>query len=233
MYSRILLDLDGTVLDFCQTERHAFFSTMQEIGAPSSEQAFRRYHAINAALWAALERGEISHAALRPLRFQRLLEPAGVWDWDAVNTVFVSHLAQAGIPFPGAKELLCALHRQYRICVVTNGLRKSQASRLVRSGLSPYIDCMLTSEEVGAPKPSPAIFEAAMEREGVWDPGQYLMIGDSLTADILGANRAGIDSMWYAPDGQALLPGILPTCTVRSYDEIARILLKKAVDSEG
>lgn len=227
MYNCIFLDLDGTVLDFAKSERHAFFCTMEQLGILVDDGDLARYHAINAALWRALERGEVSGRALRPLRFERLLSARGTWDWQAVNDAYVSHLACAGIPYPGAVELVRALRDRYRICVLTNGIRVSQQKRLEVSGLAPYVDLMITSEEAGAAKPSPRMFFMAMEHMGDADPAHYLMLGDSLSADIAGARNAGVDAMWYAPDAAQQAEGVTPAFRVCNYFEIAQILLPK------
>lgn len=227
MYNCIFLDLDGTVLDFAKSERHAFFCAMEALGIPVDDGDLARYHDINAALWRALERGEISDSALRPLRFERLLSDRGTWDWRAVNEAYVSHLACAGIPYPGAVELVRALHERYRVCVLTNGGRYSQQKRLEGSGLAPYVELMLTSEEAGAAKPAPDMFFMAMERLGDTDPAHYLMLGDSLSADIAGARNAGVDAMWYAPDRAEQAAAIAPDYRVCNYFEIAQILLPK------
>lgn len=226
MYNCIFLDLDGTVLDFPKSERHAFFCAMESLGIPADEMDFTRYSEINASLWAALERGELTGETLRPLRFRLLLEARGAWDWEAVNAAYIAALARVGIPYPGAAALLQSLRARYKIYVLTNGLRVSQEGRLAASGLAPYLDGMLTSEEAGEPKPSPRIFEAAMARLGDLDPRHYLMLGDSLTADIAGAANAGVDAMWYAPGGGEAPSGLPVRYTVRNYAEIAQILLE-------
>lgn len=52
------------------------------------------------------------------------------------------------------------------------------------------------------------------------------MIGDSLTADIQGANNAGIDSVWYNPDQTTNTSTIQPTYTVSTYQELLALLVK-------
>ena len=50
------------------------------------------------------------------------------------------------------------------------------------------------------------------------------MVGYGLGTDILGGNRAGIDSIWYNPDHLPLTGPAVPTYTAASYDEILRLL---------
>ncbi|WP_087065770.1 YjjG family noncanonical pyrimidine nucleotidase [Intestinibacillus massiliensis] len=221
----VFLDLDGTVLDFAQSERHAFFTAMARLGIPADEGDFARYHEINQSMWAAIERGEATGEEIRPLRFQRLLEARGHWDWDRVNAHYIAALAEAGIPYPGAVPFVGALHREHKVCVVTNGLRRSQQSRLEHAGLAPYTDLMLTSEEVGAPKPAPDMFFEAMARFGDDNPAHYIMFGDSLTADIVGAQAAGVRAVWFNPSGKAPSCGVRPDWTVGDYQGAAQILL--------
>ncbi|MGE4549164.1 MAG: YjjG family noncanonical pyrimidine nucleotidase [Intestinibacillus sp.] len=228
----ILLDLDGTVLDFEQSERHAFFAAMGSFGIAVNERDFRRYHNINREMWAAIERGESTGEEIRPLRFRRTFEDRGTWDWDALNARYIDSLAGAGIPYPGAVDFVAQLHERYTVCVLTNGLRRSQENRVRQSGLLPYIDMMITSEEAGAPKPAADMFLQAMERLGSRDAAHYIMVGDSLSADIAGAQRAGVRAMWYAPSGAKPTGGIRPDWIVQSYAEAAATLLDGAVWKE-
>lgn len=226
----VFLDLDGTVLDFQTSERHAFFSAMRSFSIPVSERDFRRYHNINREMWNAIERGETTGEIIRPLRFRRTLETKGTWDWDALNARYIDHLARAGIPYPGAVDFVMQLHKQHTICVLTNGLRNSQENRLRQSGLANHIDLMVTSEEVHAAKPAPDIFYCAMERIGDQNPAHYIMVGDSLPADIAGAHHAGLRAMWYAPAvGAQQVQEIVPEWIVRNYEEAAAILLDERV----
>ena len=58
-------------------------------------------------------------------------------------------------------------------------------------GLEPYLNFIVTSKEVGANKPEPAIFLAALERAGV-DASEAVYIGDQYETDVIGARGVGI-----------------------------------------
>ncbi|HMN60185.1 MAG TPA: HAD family hydrolase [Anaerolinea sp.] len=84
----------------------------------------------------------------------------------------------------------------YRIGLVSNAGYDEDVQVLVdRAGLRPYLEYMVTSAAAGVRKPHPEIFEGALNFFGV-RPEQAVMIGDFLRADVLGANRLGMGSVW-------------------------------------
>lgn len=98
-------------------------------------------------------------------------------------------------PYDDTHPTIDALNNAgYRLGVVSDGLSIKQWEKLVRLGLSDSFDTVVVSEEVGATKPDPKIFEAGCERIGV--ESEYCMfIGDRLDADIAGANKVGMTSV--------------------------------------
>jgi len=67
-------------------------------------------------------------------------------------------------------------------------------------GLTPYLDFAVTSKEVGATKPHPPIFLAALEKAGV-EPDEAIHVGDQLTSDVQGARAVGINPVLVDRDG--------------------------------
>lgn len=67
-------------------------------------------------------------------------------------------------------------------------------------GLAPYLDLAVTSREVGAEKPSAAIFLAALRKAGV-QPQQAVHVGDQITSDVDGARGVGIHPVLLDRDG--------------------------------
>ena len=90
--------------------------------------------------------------------------------------------------------LLYLKSKGYKVGLITNGKELKQWEKLVRLGMYPFFDEVVTSESVGVEKPNPRIFEIAMERLGV-TAGTSLMVGNNFDADILGACNAGMQSM--------------------------------------
>ncbi len=223
-YSCLLFDLDGTLLDFNAAEQEAILGTLEKFGLPANEETAARFSAINAALWQKLEKGALKKDKLVTLRFSQLLEALGR-QGDAVrlNNEYLTRLSLAAPIFPGADELLAELAEFATIAAVTNGVWKTQMSRLEKSGLLPYFDEIFVSEKLGAIKPSPKVFDIALRRLGVQNKSRVLVVGDSLSADIKGGQAAKLDTCWMNFDGVENTAGIEPTYTARSYAQLKLI----------
>ncbi len=206
-YDTILLDADGTLLDFARSEREAVGQTMTAFGIDPTEERIRAYSAINDSLWKALERGEIEKQVLLWQRFDLFLTHFGLPGDEARARSMAEHymhaLSQKGYLLEGALELCRALYGKARLYIVTNGVKFIQEGRYAISGLGAYMDGIFISEAVGAEKPSPAYFAYVAEHIPDFDPSRTLMVGDSLTSDIKGGVGYGLDTCWYNPKGLA------------------------------
>lgn len=96
---------------------------------------------------------------------------------------------------PGAIPLLEALRHQVCVGVVSNNLTREQEEKLEATGIAHLIDFLVTSEDAGAQKPDPAIFQEGLRRAGC-AAGEAVMVGDSWEWDVLGARNAGIRAVW-------------------------------------
>lgn len=96
---------------------------------------------------------------------------------------------------PESFSILLYLKSQgYKVGLITNGKELKQWEKLVRLGVYPFFDDVVTSESVGVEKPNPEIFNIAMKRLGVTS-GSSLMIGNKFDVDIIGACKAGMQCM--------------------------------------
>ena len=119
-------------------------------------------------------------------------------------------------------ELLEHLRPHYKMYILSNGFREVQSLKLENSGLAPYFDGIVLSEDAKVQKPHPGIFDYALRVTGS-SRESTLMIGDSWDADILGAHDSAIDQIWYNPQ-QEPARGFRPTYTVVTLAEITHIL---------
>lgn len=203
-YPILLFDADNTLLDFTKTEEHAFRETMQKHGYPYDTEVKRIYDTINHGLWKQFERGEITRDQVVFTRFGTLFEELGVnGDGAAFEREYQETLSAGSYLIDGALELLEILKKEEgcQCYIVTNGVARTQHRRLEESGIVRYVDGIFISEEIGCQKPSNQFFDVVFAAIGDEKRKDALIIGDSLTSDILGGNNAGIKTCWYNPEG--------------------------------
>ncbi|HFI0149993.1 TPA: YjjG family noncanonical pyrimidine nucleotidase [Streptococcus suis] len=227
-YKHLLFDLDQTLLDFLQGEEVALTQFLESMQV-EDVQAFKDYYRpMNQAMWKDLEKGLIKKQDLINTRFSRAFAHFGRQvDGREMAECYQEFLGQQGQIFAGADQLLQELtDRGYQIYAATNGVTYIQNHRLQHSPIKPYFKDVFISEQMGTQKPAADFFEKIAEQIGCSDKNSLLMIGDSLTADIQGANNAGIDSVWYNPDQTTNTSTIQPTYTVSTYQELLALLVK-------
>ncbi|MGN1005028.1 MAG: YjjG family noncanonical pyrimidine nucleotidase [Aristaeellaceae bacterium] len=221
-YKRILMDIDDTIFDFQPGNRNAVNQLMEELNL-ASPTVYDEYEAINSDCWRALERGEMTQEVLHVERFRRFLSTKGRCDDPAqVADRFAELLGQQAIPLPNALETLRAIAAQREVILLTNGITVIQKRRLTCSGIGEWVHGVVISQEVGASKPDPRIFEIALD--GL-KPEEALMIGDGIHSDVLGANRAGVDMCWFNPKGKALPEGMHAEYEVQDIRDCVAIAL--------
>ena len=124
----------------------------------------------------------------------------------------------------GATQLLRSLKESHKLYIITNGVAATQYNRLAKSGLDQYFDGIFISEEAGSQKPQREFFEYCFEKMGRRDVENMLIIGDSLTSDMRGGNNAGIDTMWFNPQGQENTTEVRLNYIVKTLNEIKEML---------
>lgn len=225
-YRYLLIDNDNTLMDFNAAEAKALTETLVHHGLPADEGTVQAYHEINDAQWKALERGETTQAALKVERFRQLLAVLGRTELDAAQIAaeYERNLGGHAELLPGAAEFLHALHGRMKIALVSNGVSSIQRGRLAKCPLTPLFDAIVISEEVGTAKPDPRILRVAMDKLGCTDPAQAVMMGDSLTADIPAAVHAGVDSIYFSPEGKT---SPAATYCVSTHEEALQLLMEE------
>jgi HAD superfamily hydrolase (TIGR01662 family) len=133
---------------------------------------------------------------------------------------------------PDAHETLARLEAAgYCLGMISNASDEHDVQTLVnKHGLRKYFRHVLVSAALGIRKPHPEIFKQALDYWQV-PAERTVMIGDTLGADILGANQAGIASVWIArradrPDNRAHLDTIRPDARIETLAELPDVLAK-------
>jgi putative hydrolase of the HAD superfamily len=115
-------------------------------------------------------------------------------------------------PFPDSGPLLARARDAGACVIVVSNWDVSLVEVLGRAGLESLIDGVVVSAVVGAAKPSPVIFERALELAAA-DPQDCLHVGDSLAEDVAGARAAGIEAVLLDRDGLAPAADGVPVIT--------------------
>lgn len=166
-YDYVLFDADNTLFDFDRAEAEALRTTLAEYGLPVTPETEETYLAVNRALWAQFDRGEVSREWLVVERFARLLRALGrSGDPAAMNHAYLTHLGEGAFLLPGAEELCRALAPCCTLAIVTNGVAMAQRARFEASPLRDVVPWLFISEEVGASKPDPAFFAPVLRALG-------------------------------------------------------------------
>ncbi len=225
-YTWLLFDADNTLFDYNAAESHALKLSFDQMGYPFQPHYAAVYQKINHQMWAAFERGEVTQSILRSRRFALTLEELDLsGDPLAFSEVYLRNLGNGMHLIDGAESILAALAEHYQFLLITNGLQDVQYSRLVQSTIGHYFPNPVISDEVGVAKPHAAIFDICFARMNQPAKDKVLIIGDSLTSDMLGGYRYGIDTCWFNLQGKACHLDIELTYEIEKLYQLLDILL--------
>ena len=225
MIEFLFLDLDDTILDFHKAERIALSKTLEAFSLEPTEQVLGRYHLINRLHWEKLERKELTRDQVLTGRFQVLFEELGhTVEPGAVAKAYEHNLGLGHYFLPGAQEAVEQLHQKYRLFLASNGTASVQHSRLTSAGLYPYFEKVFVSQDIGHNKPSKEYFDACFSQIPGFDPEKALMVGDSLTSDILGGIQAGMKTCWVNPNHQSPREDIPADYEIESITQLEALL---------
>ena len=224
-YSILLFDADNTLFNFDAGNRRAFSEVCRICHLPDTDELFHAYEAVNAEMWSAFDRGECTKDFLVVERFRLFLERAGLQaDPVQCNKIHLSTLATNTVLLPHALEVCRTLAQTHSLYIVTNAVAAVQKARLAASDLRPYITDAFISENAGASKPSVAYFDYVFSRIPGITRENCLLIGDSPSSDLQGANNYGIPCCWYNPRGLARPDGMRINYEIRDLPELLPIV---------
>lgn len=224
-YKTLIIDADDTLFDFKASEKMALQITLEGYGVTCDEETYELYRQINMEHWNDLELGKTTQAILKYKRFEDLFNILKVdADVEKVADEYLENLSQQGIILDGAHDLVEALSKKYSIYIITNGITSVQRGRFQHASIMAFVKAIVISEEAGANKPNPQIFQYWDSLYGPFERSETLIIGDSLSSDIQGGINYGIDTCWFNPELHETHL-VKPTYTVDSYEAIKNLLL--------
>ena len=203
-YEIILWDVDQTLLDFTKSEDYALRHAFEQFGRSIDTEIVKLYSGINDSYWKRLERGEVTRQEVIYGRFRSLFQELSVEDITAEEFAPVFQKALGSVYFykDDSYRLCQELQKDFRQYVVTNGVTWTQQNKLKLAGFDKVMEDIFISEMLGCDKPGIEFFDKCFERIPDFNKEKTIIVGDSLTSDMLGGNNAGIACCWYNPEGK-------------------------------
>ena len=224
MYKYILFDADNTLLDFDKSEKQALLATFDKF---EIDKAYiNEFSEINKSLWELLEKNKILRDELKIKRFELLLDKIDKEDINAeeISNFYLSEIKKHSYTYDFSYYVCDKLKKMGKnLSIITNGTKTVQIPRLSKSPIRPFFEHIFISEDLGVNKPSKAFFDAVLAVIEA-SPNECLIVGDSLTSDILGGINSKIDTVWFNPYEKINATNIIPTYTIKELKELLKIV---------
>lgn len=141
-----------------------------------------------------------------------------------LGEMFAAERRARPIVYEETFPVLNRLKGRFKLLLLTNGSPDLQREKLQGvPELAPYFDHIVISGEFGEGKPAPSIFRHAMELLGI-GPDEGIMVGDKLTTDILGSNRAGMRNLWLNRHGVTRDDAVVPSYEAVDLTSLLQII---------
>ena len=221
----VFFDLDHTLWDFDKNSALTFDKIFQMNGIRLDLHRFLSiYEPLNLQYWKLYREDKIDKPALRFHRlndtFKKMEMPVKASMIYKLAEDYIDHLTTFNHLFEGTLDILDYLKPKYQLHIITNGFKEVQQGKLNKAKIGHYFNTVTNSEMVGAKKPSPKIFNHALNSAGAV-AHQSIMIGDNYEADILGAMDLGFDVICFNYHNETIENGIK---TVNNLIEIKKFL---------
>ena len=226
---KILWDIDGTLLNFDLAETAAINKCFEifNLEKPTDEM-FKVYKNINNIYWERLERNEVTRDEVLLGRFRDFFEKYCI-ETDIAKDFNHNYQIELGKTYvfnPYGKEVVKKLASKYDQYAVTNGSLTAQKGKLEGSDLNKILKEAFISELIGFEKPDKRFFEYVFDKIGSRKLNDYVIIGDSLTSDILGGINSKIKTIWFNPDNKKNHLNLSIDVEIKSLNEVEEGLAK-------
>lgn len=202
----VFFDLDHTLWDFEKNSALAFQGIFEKHSIDLDFAEFQKvYKPINFKYWELYRNNSVSKEALRYGRlkdsFDSLKFEATDATIDLLADDYIQYLPKNNHLLEDSIEILEYLAEKYVLHIITNGFEEVQQKKMASSGILPFFKTVTTSEEAGVKKPHPEIFAMAIQKSGA-ESANSVMIGDNYEADIVGAHRFGLKTIFLDVDSE-------------------------------
>ena len=234
-YKTLIFDLDDTLINNNESIKYAFNIVINKLKLEYSDELFLKWKKFDNEYWHAWESGnmiipnyiktlEDKITYLRATRFILYFKKIGLDFNSAVslNELYCNMLGVNIKEIENASKLLQSLYNNHEIVIATNGPKEAAINKLEKANLKSYISALVCSEEVGFSKPMTEFFNFLYNITQNKDKSKMLLIGDSLTTDILGGMNNGIDTCWFNPNNKELPKEHHPTMTINKLLQLKK-----------
>ncbi|MCD0487539.1 YjjG family noncanonical pyrimidine nucleotidase [Pedobacter sp. MC2016-14] len=206
MIKHIFFDLDHTIWDFDRNAEETLTGLyhhyqLDTLGLNSAADFISVYTENNHQLWADYHLGKITKEILRAQRFSKTFIQMGIQP-DRIPAQFEEDYVRISPTktnlFEGTEKVLSYLQKKYTLHIISNGFKETTLTKMDVCGLNCYFKNVIISEDVGVNKPDRRVFEYALEKAAALK-SESIMIGDSLEADIRGAQDFGMKAIYFNP----------------------------------
>lgn len=225
-YNTILLDFDDTLVDFYDAEDKAFHNMAKHYHHYPTAEDFQFFKQINQAHWEAFQKNKLTKDEVLSHRFIEYFNHYGIEvDGKQADVTFRDELAKAPIKhFDSTLETIDRLAQNNKLYIVTNGVTDTQKRRIAQLQFKDIFDGVFISEETGYQKAMIEFFDYVFEKIGKDKRKSTIIVGDSLTSDVLGGKNAGIATCWFNVRNKKNNSGINPDYEIKSLRELVDLI---------
>ncbi|RRR98765.1 HAD family hydrolase [Glycomyces terrestris] len=202
-----MIDLDNTLIDRDAGFRTGLLALLDDRGLPAEHADW---------IMEIDQRGYTPRPVVAKAMLDRL--DLGLTEDDLITALIACSRDNARLAPETAAAIERARAAGHRVVIVTNGPVPSQTGKIRNAGLDRLVDASIVSGAIGTDKPEPAVFHAAAAAVG-GSLADAWMIGDRDDADILGAHRLGVPSVWLHLGRTWTAPDYRPTHTADTVVE--------------
>ena len=226
----LLIDFDGTLMDYKLNEKKALEKLFININLPNylHSQAIKDYTTFNESYWKLFDSKKITIEEARHGGWEDFITKYELNSTSKnLNSRFLEFLVQTtSIDSKVIKVLKNLKFLGTHIIIITNGVQVTQSRRLENSGILSIIDTFFTSESVGFAKPHPKMFlDSKKFLESINCPTNDIwVVGDSFESDIKGAFHVGYNTCWITNEKNREVldsEGSFPTAIANNFIEFA------------
>lgn len=145
--------------------------------------------------------------------------------YQEICSSYSSHVATSSKIYVGARELIELIKSKgKKLAIVTSSTRLVIDEAIISHNFTNVFDCVVSADDVYAHKPDPEPITLALNTLNC-DPKTAVMFGDS-AHDLLAAERAGVDSVFFCPAGnfhidrELVISEVTPTYEISNWNQL-------------